>query len=309
MKYVARQTGLSMHTIRVWEKRYGAVRPARDAHQRRLYADAEVERLRLLRDATQAGHSIGQIANASMAELRRLVRADLQAPEDGASKANTRGDAAVQFSAAAIESIRRLDHARLHRVLETAAVELGSPALLQNVIAAVARRVGDLWREGELGVVHEHFATAIITEFLTSYARPFAENANGPQLLVATPPGQLHELGAIIIAAAARSHGWRSTYLGASLPIEELLRAAQELKPRAIGLSIVYPPEDETLRKDFARLRKLLPKSCTLFIGGHSAGEYLSAFGKNGAIYVRTLEEFYPQLEKAAKGRDARGRH
>ena len=46
---VARLTGLSDHTIRVWERRYGAVVAARSASGRRLYVPADVEKLRLLK--------------------------------------------------------------------------------------------------------------------------------------------------------------------------------------------------------------------------------------------------------------------
>ncbi|HSH37156.1 MAG TPA: MerR family transcriptional regulator, partial [Chthoniobacterales bacterium] len=65
IKLVARQTGLSVHTIRVWEKRHGAVRPVRAANNRRLYSEQDIERLKLLRQATIAGHTIGQIAQSS----------------------------------------------------------------------------------------------------------------------------------------------------------------------------------------------------------------------------------------------------
>src|ERR1700759_905100 len=73
IKTVARLTGLSPHVIRIWEKRYGAVAPARSDTNRRLYSDSEVERLNCLRMATAAGHSIGNIATLPIARLRSLV--------------------------------------------------------------------------------------------------------------------------------------------------------------------------------------------------------------------------------------------
>jgi DNA-binding transcriptional MerR regulator len=62
IKTAARHTGLSAHVIRVWEKRYGAVSPERTGTNRRLYPADQIARLNLLRDLTQAGHSIGQVA-------------------------------------------------------------------------------------------------------------------------------------------------------------------------------------------------------------------------------------------------------
>ena len=73
IKMVARRTGLSAHVIRIWEKRYGAVEPARSGTNRRLYSESQIERLGLLRDVTRAGHSIGLVANLGTEELRKLA--------------------------------------------------------------------------------------------------------------------------------------------------------------------------------------------------------------------------------------------
>src|SRR5205814_6101 len=70
---VARRTGLSAHVIRVWEKRYGAVKPSRTGTNRRLYSDEEIERLQLLRLATEAGHSIGNIAALDLEKLKQIA--------------------------------------------------------------------------------------------------------------------------------------------------------------------------------------------------------------------------------------------
>ncbi len=59
---VARRTGLSADVIRAWEKRYAVVTPARTAAGRRLYSDADVERLALVARATLTGRTVGQVA-------------------------------------------------------------------------------------------------------------------------------------------------------------------------------------------------------------------------------------------------------
>lgn len=306
IKFVARQTGLSVHVIRVWEKRYGAVRPIRASNNRRLYTEEDVERLRLLREATLAGHSIGQIGTASLPQLERLLReaGPALSARAGMSTAEKQG-VAEQMLERAVALIVAMDFRALTKLLDRAAVELGSPAVLQKFIAPLAERVGDLWREGELTIAHEHFATAHITEFLGTFARPYAENVSSPHLVLATPPGQLHELGAIIVAAAARSHGWRTTYLGAALPVEELAGALRNLQPRAVGLSIVYPPDDRALRRDLAKLRELLPKDCALLLGGRSASGYTDVARKVKAIQVESLEDLFPVLDALQRSKRA----
>jgi DNA-binding transcriptional MerR regulator/methylmalonyl-CoA mutase cobalamin-binding subunit len=306
INFVARQTGLSVQVIRVWEKRYGAVQPVRADNNRRLYTEEDVERLRLLRDATQAGHAIGQIATASLEELQRLVRETPSLPRAGGK---TRGEETEEAARGLIEHaivcVSDLDAGAFRKLLDRAAVELGSPAVLQRFIAPLAERVGDLWRAGDFTIAQEHFASTHVTDFLATFARPYAENVASPHLVLATPPGQLHELGAIIVAAAARSHGWRTTYLGAALPVEEMVGALRNLQPRALGLSIVYPPDDEALRRDLEKLRHLLPKECALLIGGRSSSGYTDLLRKIKAIEVRQLEDLYPVLDKLQRPQNA----
>ncbi|MDQ6623168.1 MAG: MerR family transcriptional regulator [Verrucomicrobiota bacterium] len=297
--FVARQTGLSIHAIRVWEKRYGAVRPARAANNRRLYTEEDVERLRLLHEATLAGHAISQVANASIAELHSLVRESSTVPAGLEQTRRKQIDQNIEsLTRAALAEIVQFDARRFSKVLEQAAVDLGSPAVLQNFLAPLAERVGDLWRAGELTIAHEHFATASIAEFLRSFARPYAVNASAPHLVLATPPGQLHELGAIIVAAAARSHGWRTTYLGPALPIEEFAGSVRYLRPRAVGLSIVFPPDDTALQNDLRKLGDLLPAECALIVGGRSAFGYEEIFREINATFVTQLSDFYPVLDR-----------
>ena len=89
IQVVVRETGLSAHVLRVWEKRYGAVVPQRTATHRRAYNDADVHRLKLLRQATLLGHPIGSVASLSDEALETLVKAAagrapiLSTPVDG----------------------------------------------------------------------------------------------------------------------------------------------------------------------------------------------------------------------------------
>src|SRR4051794_32783934 len=80
---VAERTGLSQDVLRVWERRYGAVHPVRSPSGQRLYRDADVERLRLLNAATQAGRSIRHVAALSTEAISQLVNEDAAAREQG----------------------------------------------------------------------------------------------------------------------------------------------------------------------------------------------------------------------------------
>lgn len=303
MKNVAARAGLSAHVIRVWERRYRAIEPQRSDTNRRLYSSADVEKLKLLHAATQAGHSIGQIAQLSVKDLRRLANSEAP-PKTAAVKKRANAPAIAELIGSAVENVSALDARGFADSLERAAVALGSPAVLHQVIAPLAIRIGDLWRKGEMSIAHEHFATSAIAEFLAHFAPAHSTTASAPLMLVATPTGQLHELGAWIVTAAARTHGWRASYMGASLPVEELISAVQTMHPRAVALSVVFPPNDAQLERDAVKLGKLLPAGCSLIVGGRSAAGYSTTWRETGATLLSSLEDLYPTLDRlTAKAR------
>ena len=61
IRAVAKLTGIAIDTLRAWERRHRAVTPVRD-DRGRMYTDADIARLRLLRGAVEHGHSIGRLA-------------------------------------------------------------------------------------------------------------------------------------------------------------------------------------------------------------------------------------------------------
>jgi len=72
IRAVSKLTGIAIDTLRAWERRHGAVTPVRD-DRGRMYTDADIVRLRLLKDAVEHGHSIGRLAGLGDEELRHLA--------------------------------------------------------------------------------------------------------------------------------------------------------------------------------------------------------------------------------------------
>lgn len=295
--------------IRVWEKRYATVRPERSGGNQRLYSEADVERLSLLKRAVDAGHSIGTVASLAVEQLQQLVsgssvrevRPETPLP---LPRAKSMVPVAASFVDDAFEATARMDAAALERVLDQASVSLGQMALLSQVISPLVQRVGEAWREGTLMVAHEHLASAVVRTFLGHVARPLALHSAAPNLVATTPAGQLHELGAVLAAACATAHGWRVTYLGASLPAEEIVNAARQCEARAVALSLVHPEDDPALPPELARLRRLLPAHVAILAGGRAVGAYQKALAEIGAVTCGSLNQLADALDQLRQGRN-----
>ena len=297
IKVVARRTGLSPHVIRAWEKRYKAVTPRRTATNRRVYTSEDIERLILLRRATLAGRSIGQTATIPTEELRQLVDEDELAQSQAPTptpRVSARGG--NETTAQALRAIENLDADALRIALERASINMSKPALVEQVVSPLLERIGDEWREGNLRMASEHLASATLRTFLGNLNGAFPVMADSPRLLVTTPAGQLHELGALIAATAAATEGWHITYLGPSLPAEEIAAAAQSNKSRAIALSIVLP-DDAHLKNELGRLGQLLPDNVALLVGGRAASHYSDTLREIGAVRLQDLKGFRTELD------------
>ena len=295
IKVAARKSGLTPHVIRVWERRYDAVSPDRTDTNRRRYSDAEIERLTLLRTATHAGHSISTVAKLPVEKLRQIVA---EVPTATASTSTRAGAGAELAIAAAVLATEQLNAAELEEILGRSAVAYGQHGLLEKVVGPLAIKIGELWQEGVITAAHEHFASSMIRNFLFRNSKPFAQNGHAPTLIVGTPAGQLHELGAVMVAAAANDLGWRIVYLGASLPAAEIAGAAIQNKARAVALSIVFPGDDPNLPAELENLRKHLPEEIKIIAGGRAAGSYAATLKSIGAAHSPELRELYRILER-----------
>lgn len=298
MRMVSNKTGLSPHVIRVWERRYGAVKPIRTPTNRRVYREEDVERLQLLHQATLAGHSIGQASKLSTDRLKSLVAdaepAATPPPSASVSRSKKVGQAATELC---LDAVKSLNAQALTAALESAVLKLGVQGLLTRVAAPLAQRVGDLWRAGEITAAQEHFVSAALRTFLGRHAQQFVPSDQAPVIVVGTPTGQIHELGAVLVAAAAGNAGWKVVYLGASLPAAELASAAREKKARAVALSIVYPEDDPSLPRQLRELREYLPHNIEVIVGGRAAEAYTDALVEIAARVAHTLEDLFPALD------------
>lgn len=275
LRVVARRSGLTQDVLRAWERRYKAVAPVRTGTGRRMYSAQDVERLILLRRLTLAGHSIGQIASLPSDELR------LMASAEGRDLANRSADLADNNDSngpvtidACLEAIRACDQPALNELITRASLTNTPSWLVEEFLAPLMNRVGQLWHEGQLRIGEEHLATTAVRSFVGNMLQSLAPAPDAPVVVVATPAGQQHEMGALFAAAIAALAGWSPLYLGSNLPAQELAAAVSVSKARAIALSIVFPGDDPLLPAQLRTLRKLLPAGFPVCAGGQSASAY-----------------------------------
>lgn len=301
IQVVSRRTGLTPDVIRVWERRYGAVTPGRSATNRRMYSDEDLGRLILLRRATLAGRAIGNVAHLDSQELASLVDADEAASRSVPSAA--RGIEVTTSRGrleACVDAVRRIDAARLRSTLQSAALELSTPVLLQEVLVPLMTQIGDEWRRGGMHIYQEHMATTVVRSLLETLRDSHSRSFGGPSIVVGTPPGEPHEIGALMAAVVAAAEGWQATYLGTSLPLPEIAAAARRTGAKVVALSIVFREHDPALADELSRVKALLPPDSVLIVGGRAAAHYDEALREVGGRRISDMSEFRGELARLA---------
>ena len=299
VRIVLRRTGLTAELLRAWERRYGVVAPGRTDGGQRLYSEADINRLALLRRATQYGHSIGRIAEFSDSELEDLLADAPAAPSSRSGPTpGAPGQIATNTRRACLEAIQWMDGGALDAALRRASVALGPTQFAEQVIAPLVREIGELWHAGRLRIVQEHLATSTIRQVLSGILAfaPAADEA--PVFVAATTSGQRHELGAMMAAAVAAAQGWRAVYLGPDLPGEEIGIAAARLHAGAIGLSLVFPSEDPLIDRDLADLAEAIGRSIPVYVGGEGAARRGPQLGDLGFTVIPSLADLSDRLAR-----------
>ncbi len=299
IKTVATQTGLTQFTIRAWENRYNVVTPLRTETNRRLYSDADISRLTLLRLVTEAGHSIGRIAGLPTEELLGLIdtnRMILQVPTIAKGVVSEETSLRV-YIASCLAAVKQFEARTLESTLFAASVAFSEPVFLEKLITPLMQEIGEQWRIGALRIAHEHLAAAVVRTLLGGICQGVDVSASMPPLVVATPRGQFHEIGALIAGTTAASEGWEVTYLGPNLPAEEIVGCAVQNSAKAVGLSIIYPTDDRNIANELRKLRRGLEEDVPVFIGGSGAVAYDSVINSMGAVRINDMPTFRRELE------------
>lgn len=292
---VSRRTGVTQLVLRAWERRYGAVLPARTPTGRRLYTDQDVEKIALLHQLTAIGHRIGDVANLGIGELRALVAEDSGGSAVPGPPTKIPGTV-DEYLTAALAAIVKLDAQELNRVLDKALVDLSKPMLRKNLIVPLLTEIGERWGDGRLRISHEHMATSIVGTFLAAMNARQQARANAPLVAVATPSGQFHELGALMAASVALEKGWDALYLGRDLPAEDMASAVRARGAQALLLSLVFPHGDAAVMTELRQLRQLVGAELPIIVGGQAADSYGVALAEICARIVHNEDELQAAL-------------
>lgn len=217
-------SGIKAHTIRIWEKRYGVIKPHRTTTNIRYYDDNQAKKLLKISTLLESGLKISRIAELSEKEINQQIQNIQQVGNDDVictGYINELTSAMLSF-----------DEALFEKTFSNAVVKFGMYPAMIKVFYPFLHKTGMMWSMAETMPVQEHFATSIIRRKLISAidGLPLAQKKS-KRFVLFLPPEEWHETGLLLSDYIIRSQGYPTIYLGQNVPLENLKEVIKEAKP------------------------------------------------------------------------------
>lgn len=295
---VGEATGLSPHTIRVWERRYGRPQAVRLPSGHRRYTNEQVIWMRRVAEALANGHRPGKVLKLSDGELDGLVS---QQP----------GSDLEPLVRQLMNFVYASDSAALADELTRCWRNRGARITIYDAIVPLIYEVGRAWQEDRVTIAQEHQLTEVLQDLLRGLRgqvigseRSFSES---DRIILTTFTGERHGLGLQLVALVIALYGREPVLLGVDLPIEEIARVSSEVPRSPVAISVSTSTGGPTTDRTIAALRRELNPKTALLIGGRGARR--ARRGVRDVVYLPTLAEFelWLQTEYALQAFDEAG--
>ncbi|NOT28729.1 MAG: MerR family transcriptional regulator [Acidobacteria bacterium] len=287
---MSKLTGIAIDTLRAWERRHAAVTPTRD-DRGRMYTDADVARLRLLKGALERGHSIGRLAALSDEDLRTLTETTGGTAPPAAAPLRQ----ASLDTTALIAALQRYDAAGIDQEIARMAAVLRPLELLNDVLMPVLVEVGDEWHRGRTGIAQEHLMSSAIRHILGSFLRLHARRDVPARLVFATPSGDRHEIGTLGAAMLAASSGLGVAYLGPDLPARDIVDSVTPAGAQVLVVGVTTTTAAKTTERELRAIVQDLPREVELWVGGRGVERHATALGPR-ALILRDYQSYQQEL-------------
>jgi len=240
-------SGIRAHTLRMWEKRYGLFKPARTATNIRHYSNEDLKRILNIGQLTRSGLRISRIVDMSSAEIARKITE--------ISLVKTGVDGLIDNL---IVAMIGLDEEHFSEIFSDSVLRMGFEDTIQQVIFPFLHRIGVMWQTGGIHPAQEHFMSNIIRRKLIVAIDGIRISKTPPRatVLLFLPENELHELSLLFYHYALKSRGYKTIYLGQTVPSADLIRVAEVARPDRIISVITNPLSEKETGTFLAPLQK-----------------------------------------------------
>ena len=213
IKDLEKLSGIKAHTLRIWEKRHNLLKPKRTDTNIRFYDDNDLKRILNIAMLNRKGLKISFLAQLNDEEICSKIKEISNADHDN--------EFAIENL---VMAMVELDERRFEKILSHAIMRDGFETTLINIIHPFFEKIGILWLTGSINPAQEHFMSNLLRQKLIVAIDGVVEEIKpgSRNFILYLPEGELHELGLLFYYYLLKKRGHRVTYLGQSVPFEDL---------------------------------------------------------------------------------------
>ncbi|WP_127018437.1 MerR family transcriptional regulator [Flagellimonas beolgyonensis] len=279
-------SGIKAHTIRIWEKRYNLFSPERTDTNIRTYNLASLQKLLNITLLYNNGYKISKIAKLSEEKIPVLVR-DIVAEKNEKSHAlNSMKLAMLNF-----------DQALFLQTYNGLMKEKSFTQIFNEVFIPLLNELGLLWQTHTISPAHEHFIANLIKQkiYIHTEQLQLKEPTQKDKVFVLfLPENEIHELGLLYLNYQLALRGYKTVYLGQTMPIENLVDLLKYYSNiRFVSYFTVAPTKDdlEEYFKSFSEVLEMAPDS-KLFVLGYQIQTITEKTLPKAVSVFKSIEQF-----------------
>lgn len=256
-------SGIKAHTIRIWEKRYNLFNPERTDTNIRTYSIASLQKLLNVTLLYNNGYKISKIAKLDDSKIPALVK-------EIVAKNSEKNHALNSLKLAMLNFDQSLFLKTYHSLMEGRTFT----DIFNKVFIPLLNELGLLWQTNTISPAHEHFISNLIKQKIyihTEQLQIEEPTQNDKVYVLFLPENEIHEIGLLYINYQIALRGYKTIYLGQTMPIENLVDLLKYYNNiRFISYFTVAPTQyelDDYLAR-FTEVLELSPNS-KLYVLGH----------------------------------------
>lgn len=260
-------TGIKAHTIRIWEHRYGILKPKRTGTNVRYYDDDDFKSLLNIALLNQHGYKISKIARMNSRQIKEAVMAISAVEKTGF----------LQQTNALLIAMVDMDEEAFDKVITTSTLQLGFDKTMLELVYPFFYKIGILWQTGNIYPAHEHFASNLVRQKLIVAidGQVLRRRENVSRYLLYLPEGELHELALLYMCYILRARNQQVLYLGQSLPYADLLLAAEKYQPDYVCTVMTTMPAQDDVQEHIDKLSCSFPDATVCVYGSQAQYDFL----------------------------------
>ena len=230
---------IKAHTIRIWEKRYGLLKPERTDTNIRYYTDEDLRHLLNVSLLVKNGFKISKVSGWDSEQIKSSVL----------SVSKTRNDEEGYIERLLLCMVNFDNdgfYALLDEILEHFSLEEAS----FRVIFPLFERIGTFWQVGSIFPAQEHYVTNIFRQKVIAEIDKIAKNnTKGQTMLFFLREKELHELSLLFYSYLAKKKGYNIIYLGQFVPFTDVEKMQKFVKVDYVFSSFTNSISREELEK------------------------------------------------------------